>query len=438
MANNNNNISYKSGLVVTDIKTPNGESSSFMTETLVDGGTSSVVNFPSAPPTGGLALGGSFSITQSSIFSNAEEAFDNIKTVNVSNLSALFNSKRPDSINGLQKSERIMCSKVLEKKAPSVVNPKRRRKFLESSRLIHHVKEKKRNQHPVTSYGGPVRKWPTKRRGKIAPLVYVRDDEDDLLNEYYDQNYVSKKGAGGGIYHKSISGYVGDGSYIIDNMVDGQNIYHGINKSKRFLSSSESNMSFLAGKPGSTASDFKHIQSAGGGDLLLRPWSQRKEDKKNSKQRTDGKVRKNKEKHDVYKKIPPYANPNHFRAISPVIFPIYGAGKASKAKMAHSLSSSIRPRSGHTNRTMSANSIAINEWNTHDLNAGDSISSVNNSIILPPEPPQSASSLKRSSLDSNGSFKPIVSNNKDNLLIVLMPKASPTINKSSMSPTSPN
>ena len=38
MANNNNNISYKSGLVVTDIKTPNGESSSFMTETLVDGG----------------------------------------------------------------------------------------------------------------------------------------------------------------------------------------------------------------------------------------------------------------------------------------------------------------------------------------------------------------------------------------------------------------
>ena len=52
-------------------------------------------------------------------------------------------------------------------------------------------------------------------------------------------------------------------------MVDGQNIYHGINKSKRFLSSSESNMSFLAGKPGSTASDFKHIQSAGGGDLLF-------------------------------------------------------------------------------------------------------------------------------------------------------------------------
>ena len=87
---------------------------------------------------------------------------------------------------------------------------------------------------------------------------------------------------------------------------------------------------------------------------------------------------------------------------------------------------------------MSANSIAINEWNTHDLNAGDSISSANNSIVLPPEPPQSASSLKRSSLDSNGSFKPIVSNNKDNLLIVLMPKASPTINKSSMSPTSPN
>ena len=32
---------------------------------------------------------------------------------------------------------------MLEKKAPSVVNPKRRRKFLESSRLIHHVKEKK-------------------------------------------------------------------------------------------------------------------------------------------------------------------------------------------------------------------------------------------------------------------------------------------------------
>ena len=74
MASDNNNISYKSGLIVTDIKTPNGGSSSFMTETLVDGGTSSVVNFPSAPPTGGLALGGSFSITQSSIFSNAEEA----------------------------------------------------------------------------------------------------------------------------------------------------------------------------------------------------------------------------------------------------------------------------------------------------------------------------------------------------------------------------
>ena len=45
MASNNNNISYKSGLVVTDIKTPIGGSSSFMTETLVDGGTSSVVNY---------------------------------------------------------------------------------------------------------------------------------------------------------------------------------------------------------------------------------------------------------------------------------------------------------------------------------------------------------------------------------------------------------
>jgi hypothetical protein len=421
--------SNSSGLLVTDSVKVDG-SSSFMTETLLDGGNSSLINnFPSAPPSSGtVGLGGSFSITQSSIFSTAEEAFTNINTVQRSNL--LIPTKRPvSSINGLQKSERIMCSKILKNKIPSLRNAVRRRKFLESSRLIHHVKEKKKNVHPVTSYGGPVRKWPTKRRGKIAPLVHVRHDNNYNIfaNQYLDQTQD--------IYTNDS---YQNGQYFINNVIDGQNIYEDVNTGQRFIASSESNFSFLAGKPGSKVSDFKNISRAGGNELLLRPWSQRKGkdnqsiNHKYSKQGGNSKEKKLR----VYKKIPPYGNPNQFRALSPVLFPIFGDGKAANAKLAHSLSSSIRPKSVLSSRTMSGNSITLDTWDNYDdIDRGEG--SVNSSVILPVAK-ETTTNQKRGSCDEKDFVNRRITSKDDNLLVILMPKILPTANAGSPTPSISN
>ena len=146
-----------------------------------------------------------------------------------------------------------MFSKVLKKKIPSCVNAKQRRNFLGVSRLVHHTKKKK-NRHPVTSYGGPIRRWPTKKRSKISSLIRLRTDDIALNEGHYSTKSANKQEdktwdfAATSLKHK-----VGFGTKGMESL------------SKDFVSD----------QAPSTASDFVHITNAGDGDLLLRPWSQR-------------------------------------------------------------------------------------------------------------------------------------------------------------------
>ena len=286
---------------------------------------------------------------------------------------------------GLQKSQRKMFSKVLKKKIPSCVNAKQRRNFLGVSRLVHHTKEKKRNRHPVTSYGGPIRRWPTKKRGKISSLIRLRTDDIALNEGHYSTKSANKQEdktwdfAATSLKHK-----VGFGTKGMESL------------SKDFVSD----------QAPSTASDFVHITNAGDGDLLLRPWSQRNQKAFQRKPSLEGNIRSTNAK-----KFPPYAGPINFRVLSPIIFPIRGNGLLSKAKLSHSMpvSKSIRPLSSRSSLTPGDSSTGF-DWKKINDDGG-----VNSSVVLPDENADHA-------IDPEGTNITDEITRKDKLVVVLMPK----------------
>lgn len=298
--------------------------------------------------------------SQSSAFSNIGSGFDLPDTPYSASLST-FSYTRPMHNVGLQKSQRKMFSKVLKKKTQSFVNAKQRRNFLGASRLVHHTKEKKKNCHPVTSYGGPIRQWPTKKRGRISSLIRSRSDD-----------YTTTSNISAGIKAEALEG-------LSDNVA--------------------------ADQPPSTASDFVYITNAGDGDLLLRPWSQRKQKAFQRKPSLEGTTRSTNAKRKS-----PYVGSGKFRALSPIVFPIRGSGLLRKAKLSHSMtvSKSIRPLSSRSSLTPGNSSTGF-DWKSINDEGG-----VNSSVVLPDE-------NSDQTVDHQGTNITDEITRKDNLVVVLMP-----------------
>ena len=93
---------------------------------------------------------------------------------------------------GLQKSQRKMFSKVLKKKFP-VASTQNNVEISRRFKISTPYKRKKKNRHPVTSYGGPIRRWPTKKRGKISSLIRLRTDDIALNEGQYSTKSANKQ-----------------------------------------------------------------------------------------------------------------------------------------------------------------------------------------------------------------------------------------------------